>query len=137
VEAHPELDVLHRRLREQLFVESVEGEKDVTPDRSEPGPERRCGPGAILMNVMMEKVPKVGYDATGPRIVVVGAEYRREGLVIVEGSSNPGECVHVNLDVCVDEDEDIATRLSRTEIARARWTEMAGPVDDYQLLGRP
>ena len=137
VNAHPELDVLHRRLREALFVESTESEKDVTPDRTEAGPERRCGPGAILMDVMVEKVPEVGHDAPGPRIVVVGAEYRREPLVIVEGTTNPGERVGVNLHVRVDEDEDIATRLPRAEIARARGTEMAGPVDDDQLLGWP
>jgi hypothetical protein len=57
--------------------------------------------------------------------------------LILEGIANPGECVGVNLDVCVDEDEDIAARLPRAEIARARGTEMAGPVDDDQLLGWP
>jgi hypothetical protein len=58
-------------------------------------------------------------------------------FVIVERSANPGECVAVNLDVCVDEDEDIAARLPRAEVARSRRTEMVRPIDDDQLLGWP
>jgi hypothetical protein len=89
------------------------------------------------MDVVVEKVPEVGHDAPGPRIVVVGAEHCSEALIIVEGTANPGERVGVNLDVRVDEDKDIAARLPRAEIARARRTETVGPVDDDQLLGRP
>jgi uncharacterized protein (UPF0261 family) len=85
--------------------------------------------------VMVKKVPKVGDNASASRIVVVGAEDRGEALVIVEGTANTGECVVVNLDVGVDEDEDVAARLPGAEIARARRTEVMGPVDDDQLFG--
>src|SRR6266508_485214 len=48
VEAHPELDVLHRGRWNPLFVEAAERQKDVTPDRAEPCPECRSDSSTFL-----------------------------------------------------------------------------------------
>src|SRR6266542_2278287 len=113
VEAHPELDVLHRRCRKPLFVEPAERQKDVTLDRAEPGPKRGGDSSAFLMNVMMEEVPEVRDHAVGARLVIVGAEDRGEACVVFECFANPGERVAMHLDVCVDEDQHIAARPPR------------------------
>jgi hypothetical protein len=134
VEAHPELDVLHRGLREPLFVETAKRQKDVTPDRAEPCPERRGSSSAFVMDVMVEEIPEIGDDAGGSGIVIVGAEDRGEARVVLEGAANPGECVAVHLDVRVDENEHIACRLPRAEVSSGCGTEVAGPVDDDELL---
>src|SRR5215218_4070204 len=65
VEAHPELDVLHRGLWKPLFVKSAERQEDVTPDGTETSPEGRRGSGALLMDMMVEEVPEVGDHSTG------------------------------------------------------------------------
>jgi hypothetical protein len=134
MEAHPQLDVLHRGFREPLFVEPPKCQKDVTPDRAEPGPERRGGSGAFVVDVMVEEVTEVGDDADGPGIIIVGTEDGGKARVLFKGTANPDECVAVHLDVRVDEDEHIAARLLRAEISRRCWTKVVWAVDHDELL---
>jgi hypothetical protein len=86
------------------------------------------------VDVMVEEVTEVGDDADGPWIVIVGTEDRREARFVLEGTANPGECIAVHLDVRVDEDEHIATRLLRAEISRRCWTKAVWAVDHDELL---
>jgi hypothetical protein len=110
VESHAELDVLHRRVREPLLVETTELEEDVAPDGSEPGPKRGRNTGALVMNMVVEQVAEIGNDPAVRRIVIVGAEHSREVCVTRKRRADSSEGIVVNLDVRVDKDDDVPAR---------------------------
>ena len=134
-EAHAEIDVFHGGLGKAELVEPTKPEEAVSADRPEAGPERRRGTGALLMNVVVKEVAKVGDHPVGRRIVVVRAKDRVEIRVSLERPPDAHESVRVDFDIGVDEDKDIAMRLTGAEIsgltrAGGRWR-----FDDDQLLG--
>src|SRR2546426_2897865 len=73
-----EVDVLHRGVRVPVRVEASGGVEGLAADRAQSSPERGCWAGASVVYVMVEQVPEGGDDAGVVRLVVVGAEERRE-----------------------------------------------------------
>ena len=122
VEAHAELDVLHRGLREPLFVEPPKRQEDVTPDRAQPGPERRRSSSAFLVDVMVEEVPEIGDDALGTGIVIVGTEDRREARVVFESTANPA-----NTSRCTSTSASTKTTTSPFACREPMFRAAAGP----------
>ena len=106
-----EVDVLDRRKRIALGIEPAGGAKRVRADRPEPGPERRRLAGALLVDVVVQEVPKLRDDARIGRHVVVGAEDRRQRRIRLERRADAGERVGVREHVRVDEDDDVTGRV--------------------------
>ena len=88
-EPHPELDVLDRRLREPLLVESADALERVASNGADAAPERRRGPGRGLVDMVVEQVSEDRDDALRFRTVVVGTEERREVRIGREGATDP------------------------------------------------
>src|SRR3954452_15382326 len=81
-EAHPELDVFDRWSLEVL-VEAVDAAEDATADGPKTSPEGRCGALALVMNMVVEKVSEVRYDAGRSGRIVIRAEDGIEIRVVV------------------------------------------------------
>lgn len=135
VKTHPQFDVLDRGPRESLFVEAAEVEEHVTADRAQPSPKRSGDACALLMNVMVQQVPKLRNEACDGGIVVVRAEESCESFIPIECAPDSVEHVSMDFDVGIHEDQNIAARLPRSKISRRCGTKMMGAVDDDQLFG--
>jgi hypothetical protein len=83
---------------------------------------------------MVKQIAEVGDEATPTRLVVVGAEYRREARVTIERVSDANERVIMDLDVCIDENEDVARGSTRSAITRSRWANARRLLNDDDLL---
>jgi hypothetical protein len=134
VKAHAELDVLHRRAREGCsvtsFVEAAQLGENVTSDGSEASPEGRRNTRALLMDMVVEEVPKVRNDAAPTGVIVVRAEDSREIAVTVERFSDSGEGIVVDFDIRVHEHENVAPGLRGAAITCGPRAERARPVNN-------
>jgi hypothetical protein len=133
-EPHAELDVFHARVGEAPLVEASSFEERLAPDRSETGPKSRGRPGGRVVDVMVKQVAEVRDDAARMWIVVIRSEDRTELGVVVEGSTDPSECVTVHLDVRVEEDEDVACRPSCSLITCGCRAQCCRLIDKDDLL---
>jgi hypothetical protein len=136
VQSHAELDVLDGCPRETRLVEAAERLECVPSHRTEAGPEGRRRSRAFVVDVVVQEVAERRDDAVRARIVVVGAEDRRQLRVDREGVSNPPEDVRMHLDVRVDEHEHIAHCPARPEVARRGGADPCREFDDDDLVRR-
>ena len=67
-QTHTKVDVLHHR---DGLVEASNRLERILPDRSEAGPERRCGTWGLMVYVMMQQVSEGRNDALCRRLVIV------------------------------------------------------------------
>jgi hypothetical protein len=107
-ETHAEIDVLYGGLGEAELVEPAKPEERVSANRTEAGPERGCGAGALLMYVVVKEVAKVGDQPVGCRIIVVRAKDGVDALVRLERQPDAQKSVGMDLDIGVDEHDDVA-----------------------------
>ncbi len=127
-QTHPELDVLDRMLDE-----AARTHERIAPDCPQAGPKRRDLAGGILVNVVMEEVPKAGDDASLRR-VIVGAKDRHKLRVELERLPDSSQGVEMHLDVSIDEHKQVADCAACASIARNRRSCTARLVDDHDLV---
>ena len=96
-----------------LGVEAARGAKRIRADRPEAGPERRRLACALLVDVVVQEVPKLRDHARVGGGVVVGAEDRRQARIRIERRPDPAERIGVREHVRVDEDDDVAGGVGR------------------------
>jgi hypothetical protein len=134
-EAHPQFDVLDAWRGVALLIEATCGKKFVAPDRPQSGPERVHGSSTRLMDMVVEKVTEAGNQSVGTRIVVIGAEYRNELGVSLQRPAKPSECIRMDLDVGVEEDEHIGLGSMRAFVPRACRAQTSRLLHENDLLG--
>src|SRR5919198_3406066 len=131
--AHPELDILDRRVPEGPRVETVDAKELAPSDRAESRPEGLHRATCLLVDVVVEEVAKPGDRSTGGRRLVVGADYgggRRSGR---ERAADQGQRVAMDRDVGVDERKDLAAGAVGARVAGGGGTGVRRFGDHDQL----
>ena len=134
--AGPELNVLDRRRRVPLLVESAQLLEDRGANRAQPRPECRCRPRRLRMDVMVEQVAKTRNEVGLGRIVIVGSKDSRQVRVVGESPPDAHEGVAMDSDIRVDEDEQLAHGSRRSPVPRTRGAETGRLRHDDNMLGR-
>ena len=134
-ESHTELNVLDRRLREPLLIESANPLERVPSHRADPTPEGRGGSGRRVVDMMVEQISEDRNDTLCFRAVVIGSEERREPGIGRERVTDAAECIRVDLDVRIDEHEHVTGRAASARVAGGGRTGSICLSDDDDLVG--
>src|SRR5262249_42855173 len=134
----PQLDVLNLRTGEMPFVETAYVDEIAPSDGTATGPERLSRASALLMDIVVKKIPEGRNRAVTRRIGGVGTERSRELRVLREEMREPPQRVGMYTNVAVDEDDDFAARRLDATVAG-----VGGPMrlpcqahDDVRKLSR-
>src|SRR5215510_12627077 len=112
-----QLNIFDRGVWKTPLVKAAHLLKHRATDSAATGPERRCLRLTVLVHEVMEQVAILGDHTLGPGSGIVGAEDSREVWMLLEHLCHTANRFGGDDDVGVNEEENVAPRVTRTAIA--------------------